>query len=416
MSWKVNSFVDSKALKEKKDGIIPFIITSKTVDRDSEVVMPDGGDFSNFKSNPVFVWVHDIYEKPPIGKVLVDTLKVIGDFLMADVEFDLEDPFAALIYHKYKKGFLNAGSLRFRAKEIGNPILPGQKGATIKKWEMIEFSAVPVPANPEALASEMKSFKDELKKYSAIKTFYEEVKTFNSIDDWIKMMPENKFSISKVMIKESTMTSKSFVFISETKRTIPNDATLYDYMTDEYIEHPKAGEEVTEKTLIFLPQLITSKRIFYQLTYFDNDSDLKTLIEQRLKDVNIIAEISVEDQVLTLDAVKSFDFQEYFKNSNNLITDDDRKKAITKKMNNVLNSDLNGENNLLYLNYKKLKSLYEKLGIENPPAFRINGEKLIDPKEDKEKSVDNKDVNILKVAGEVAKILIEEHLKGENNE
>ncbi len=57
-----------------EEGIIPFILTSKTVDRDSEVILPDGGDIENFVKNPVFLWAHDMWS-PSIGKVLPETIK-----------------------------------------------------------------------------------------------------------------------------------------------------------------------------------------------------------------------------------------------------------------------------------------------------------------------------------------------------
>ena len=81
--------------------------------------------------------------------------------MSADVQFDLEDPFANLVFNKYAKGYLNAGSIRFRPTEVDEKaIMPGQSGVTIKKWDLLEFSAVPVPANPQALAQVAKGFED----------------------------------------------------------------------------------------------------------------------------------------------------------------------------------------------------------------------------------------------------------------
>lgn len=142
------------------EGIIPFILTSLTVDRDSEVVLPDGGDTTEFKKNPVFMWAHNIWA-PSIGRVIPETLKATTKKMTADVEFDLDDPFAAMIFNKYTKGHLNAGSIRFRPIEISkDPVLPKQKRDTIKKWKLLEFSACPVPSNPDALAQIQKAFSD----------------------------------------------------------------------------------------------------------------------------------------------------------------------------------------------------------------------------------------------------------------
>ena len=156
--------MDSEKKINLEKGIIPFILTSKTVDRDSEVILPDGGDIDEFKTNPVFLWAHDAWS-PSIGKVLTDTIKSNSKLMTADVQFDLDDPFAALIFNKFAKGFLSAGSIRFKPTKIGTePVLPGQKGVTIEAWKLLEFSAVPIPANPEALsqlAKGLDSFDDE---------------------------------------------------------------------------------------------------------------------------------------------------------------------------------------------------------------------------------------------------------------
>jgi septin family protein len=55
----------------------------------------------------------------------------------------MNDEFARMIYDKYKNGFLNAFSIGFQALE--------KDGDTFTKSELLEISAVPVPANPEAL-------------------------------------------------------------------------------------------------------------------------------------------------------------------------------------------------------------------------------------------------------------------------
>ena len=196
-----NSKFKLASIKETKDqGVISFILTKKVVDRDSEVIMPKGGDFTSFKKNPVLLWAHDMHF-PPIGKILVDTLKTTDDEVEADVKFDMADPFAKLIHDKYKDGFLNAGSIRFIPTEIGREqVLPGQKGATITKWEMLEFSAVPVPANQEALAQ--KGFSDEELKDERAKKWHETLKEF-AVDDNFDHTPEGWIEkISKIEEKE----------------------------------------------------------------------------------------------------------------------------------------------------------------------------------------------------------------------
>jgi len=158
-----------------KDGVINFTLTSLDVDRDSEVILPMGGKVDNFLKNPVFLWAHDM-KMPPIGKIIPESLQITEREITADVEFDLKDEFAKKIYEKYVDGFLNAGSIRFIPIEMGEPILEGQHGPTFIAWELLEFSAVPVPANQNALANR--------KEWDDGTTFAEKLKGFLDNDNF----------------------------------------------------------------------------------------------------------------------------------------------------------------------------------------------------------------------------------------
>lgn len=162
-------------------GRIPFVLTSRRVDRDSEVIEPIGAVIDEFIKNPVFLWAHDL-RQPPIGKVDPDTITIMPKQVTAEVEFDMNDPFAKMVFNKYKDGFLNAGSIRFIPLEMEPPQENGQRGATITKWELLEFSAVPVPANPDALAKaveEIGGVEDE-----RAKTWAERLKEFADNDNF----------------------------------------------------------------------------------------------------------------------------------------------------------------------------------------------------------------------------------------
>jgi len=209
------TFIDQEKKINLKEGIIPFILTSKVVDRDSEVILPKGGDVTEFKTNPVFLWAHDMWS-PSIGKVLTDTIKVTPHKMTADVQFDLDDPFAALIFNKYAKGFLNAGSIRFRPTKIDErPVMQGQTGVTIKEWKLLEFSAVPIPANPEALAQIAKSgFElddDKAKKWhEVLKGFYQESDEYEP-EDFIDYLNEKAEEEEPEEIEKDDMTIKELM-------------------------------------------------------------------------------------------------------------------------------------------------------------------------------------------------------------
>jgi len=144
--------------EERGTGI--FQITTPTVDRFDDVVVPEGLDNTNYRKNPVVLWNHDD-SRPPIGKSLAEEVHPEG--VLSEVQFDLRnDPKGehAQIFGQYVDGVLNADSIRFlpitaekrmvEDKETGAEAWGG--GFTYAAWELLEHSAVPLPANPDALA------------------------------------------------------------------------------------------------------------------------------------------------------------------------------------------------------------------------------------------------------------------------
>ncbi len=146
---------------DENDRTVTAVISSSAVDRDREVLLPKGMDAEKFAKNPVVLFAHDSHS-PPIGKAL--WVKVKGKLITAKVQFANTD-FASEIWELFKGKFLNAFSVGFiphdghspTPKEIAkNPELANAR-FIIDKWELLEFSAVPVPANPEALMQAVKS-------------------------------------------------------------------------------------------------------------------------------------------------------------------------------------------------------------------------------------------------------------------
>lgn len=127
-----------------------FTITTASVDRDGDTIDPTGWDLNSYSKNPVVLWAHD-YSQPPVGKAV--NIQATKDGLRADVEFLPQgmSQFADMIHDMCKNGFLNATSVGFRGTEFDKSA-ERKSGYDFKKQELLEFSIVPVPSNPEALA------------------------------------------------------------------------------------------------------------------------------------------------------------------------------------------------------------------------------------------------------------------------
>ena len=147
-----------------------FTISKEVVDRDGDILRASGVDFSNYMKNPVFLSFHNSREFP-LGKVI--KFWVEGNEVKAIVYFPtLEelstDPNNAsekaklvdFTYHCYKTGMLNAVSVGFIPVEW----IETENGYDILKWELLEFSAVAVPANQDAIAQAVKSFGNDFAK------------------------------------------------------------------------------------------------------------------------------------------------------------------------------------------------------------------------------------------------------------
>ena len=135
-----------KGIDDKEQTLTAYVSTGGR-DRMDEVLLPAGVDLKNYNKNPVVLWAHR-YDQPPIGKAL--WTKRSGEGILSKVKF-ASTQFAQDIFKLYKDGFLKAFSVGFIPKEHEDG--DGQKSPrrTYKKWEMLEYSAVPVPANPDAL-------------------------------------------------------------------------------------------------------------------------------------------------------------------------------------------------------------------------------------------------------------------------
>ncbi|MCK5016454.1 MAG: HK97 family phage prohead protease, partial [Candidatus Peribacteraceae bacterium] len=160
-------------VKELGDRVLEIAGSTEDVDRMDDVIKSKGWQLGPFKKNPVFMWGHN-YNQPPIGKALKVWVDKETKRLMFNIEFaDAETyEFADTIFKLYKGGFLHATSVGFipldwEGKDEDNPY-PKWEGNVFTKQELLELSAVPVPANANALVTARDNGLITVKEFEAV--------------------------------------------------------------------------------------------------------------------------------------------------------------------------------------------------------------------------------------------------------
>ncbi len=134
------------ATKTAEDsGSFEVIISTADIDRQGESIDQNGWDLNFYLQNPIVLWAHD-YDSLPIA--ICDEVVAKDGKLVARGRFAPEsaNPFAQQVRRLYDLKIVRATSVGF--------IVRDQVGNIITKAELLEFSFVPVPANPYALSTQ----------------------------------------------------------------------------------------------------------------------------------------------------------------------------------------------------------------------------------------------------------------------
>jgi HK97 family phage prohead protease len=133
------------------DRTFTFTISSATVDRMGDTIAVSGWRLENFKRNPVVLWGHD-GSMLPVGRatsvwVQNGKLKAKATLAPADVS-----QYAERVRSMIAGGFLTATSVGFAPIKYAFSEDPSRKyGIDFLEQELLEFSIVTIPANPDAL-------------------------------------------------------------------------------------------------------------------------------------------------------------------------------------------------------------------------------------------------------------------------
>jgi HK97 family phage prohead protease len=132
------------------DGPVTFVLSTDDVDRHGDVVAADGWVLDSYRKNPVLLWAHD-YRHPAIGRAI--DLWTEPHRLLAKMEF-APGEFAQEVAGLYRAGFqwgVSVGFKPLRFEERRDEKTGAYLGVRFLEQELLEVSAVPVPANRNAL-------------------------------------------------------------------------------------------------------------------------------------------------------------------------------------------------------------------------------------------------------------------------
>jgi HK97 family phage prohead protease len=120
-------------------------ISTAAVDRENDVLVPGGCDTKQYLRNPVVLYGHDNRELP-VGAAT--SVSIDEDSITARWRWLEGDDRASRVRNAFEQGVLRAASVGFKPRAY-EPRPTG--GVRFTSWELLEFSLVPVPANPEAV-------------------------------------------------------------------------------------------------------------------------------------------------------------------------------------------------------------------------------------------------------------------------
>lgn len=254
-----------KALVEKKEGKLTAIASSEVKDRMGDTILISGWQLKNFKKNPVIPFAHN-YSEMPVG--IAKKLRIEGKNLIFEPEFHEITQLAREVKAMYEADppIMKAFSVGFIPLETED-VKKDEKGffgpQIIKKAELLEISAVPVPANQEALTLEKGITENEKKEICKWMNGKLECKK-----EGIEITNENVKEIlneGAEALKENTEKEKEEIIKDEKKEEKFNCECLdcgYKMETDKHckdikcpkcngkmrrIERPGQGKEIEER-------------------------------------------------------------------------------------------------------------------------------------------------------------------------
>jgi HK97 family phage prohead protease len=156
--------ISTESRAEKvSDRTYKFVISDESVDRHGTIIKMAGWDLSNYEKNGIVAYQHNTFSDDPDMIVGKGRAWVDGSTLYGEVEFEPEgsNPIADKLVKKLEFGSIRATSVGFNPSEWSRGISDNGEDNNViyfRKQELLEWSIVNIPSNPNATIS--KSYDD----------------------------------------------------------------------------------------------------------------------------------------------------------------------------------------------------------------------------------------------------------------
>lgn len=220
---KLNLALDSASTKDLGEGVLEAVVTTASDDRHNENILTSGIDTKQYMDNPVVLYGHDYYGLP-IGKTL--KLTEYKTKLKARFQLAVEIlPFAQTVYDMVKAGYINAVSIGGLVRQWSDDY------HTIEEMEMLEFSIVSIPANPEAIITG-RSFQEATgKSIDTVKKEFEEAVHRNILDKVSKLGDDDTSNAIKVLRSLIAALEESAAATSSAEKDTPKEIRRIKHIT-----------------------------------------------------------------------------------------------------------------------------------------------------------------------------------------